>query len=90
MQKYYEILDVKYWKPTNRHKEFFKEQENHHAQNILQIISLISLAFLFWEIAKSAGNYSWISELVGLTFALSALFVALRSGYFRKRNKMQN
>lgn len=87
MEKYYEILDSKYWTLQNQRpwqpktvwqsqKVVWKAPENsRNTSQIFRAIALISLGLLFWRLADhQTGGNGVTLNLIGLILALAAFF----------------
>jgi hypothetical protein len=83
MEKYYEILDSKYWVTDQQRREWHawkQETLNRTAKypgagQIFRVIALISLGMLFWRLAEHPGGGNSVAlNAIGLVLALSAFF----------------
>lgn len=81
MRNYYEILDVKIWEGQKQHFQLPKSDE---AKEILQVIVLIALAFVFWYLAETFLKYKIVLNLIGWFFGLWSLFRVKTHPIFRK------
>lgn len=87
MEKYYEILDVKYWKSEHKTGQRFPRYINRGDDSqVLKVIGLMGLSFLFWGLAGQQGvNYSVILNLIGWFFALCSLYMVRKLNFHRRR-----
>ncbi len=86
MEKYHEILDVKYWTPEQKTGyRFSRPKLTKDDSQTFRVIGLMGLSFMFWGLSgRSSTEYGFFLNLVGWFFAFWSLYMVLKLNLLRR------